>query len=290
MIRIDRNRCIECGLCAQDCNSQVFRLQNKKPVVIREEWCNLCSHCISVCPKRAVIHDGFRRSNPPRIQRKLLDPSVYSQIVRSRRSVRHYKPKCPSRKLLEDILDLARHSPTASNAQNVHYTVVNRRALLDETSKRIFDLGDKIYRIYSSPPVKRLNQRFREVNAFQALESYAKRWTTYREQVAEGADLLFHHAPVLLLLHAPKGQGMAKDNCLIAATNIDNYASTLGLGACYIGLLVTVMQVDRKLHRKFGIPRDHRVHAALTLGYPAFRYTHHGVRKEPAVQWLSEET
>jgi len=289
MIRIDRERCIECGLCVKDCNSRVFGLEHNKPVVVREEWCNLCSHCLSVCPKRAVVHEGFKQGNPPRIQRKLLDASAYSQIVRGRRSVRHYNPKPVPRKVIEEILDLARYSPTASNAQNVHYTVVTRRALLDEASKRIFSMGDRVYRVYSHPLLKTLNQRFPDWEAGKTLESYAKRWPTYRKQVEEGADLLFHHAPVVLLLHAPKGQGMAKDNCLIAATNIDNYAFSLGLGACYIGLLVTVMQVDRKLNRTFGIPHNHHVHAALALGYPAFRYTHHSVRKEPAVQWLSEE-
>ncbi len=288
MIQIDIERCIECGLCVKDCNSGVFELEDKKPVVAREAWCNLCSHCLAVCPKRAVVHSGFKGKKPPRIQRKLLDPSAYSQIVRSRRSVRHYKPGAVPREVLEEILDLARYSPTASNAQNVHYTVVNRPVLLEEASKRIFGLGDRIFRIYEKGLVQSLAKRFQEQEAVKTLESYAKRWPFYRKRVAEGTDLLFHRAPVLLLLHAPKGQGMAKDNCLIAAANIDNYAQSMGLGACYIGLLVSVMQVDKTLNRRFGIPKTHRVHAALTLGYPAYRHTHHGTRKEPPVQWLWE--
>jgi nitroreductase len=98
--------------------------------------------------------------------------------------------------------------------------------------------------------------------------------------------LVFHHAPVLVLLHAPRRNSLARDNCIIAASNMANHAHALGLGTCFIGILVTAMQVDRFLHRRFRIPETHRVYAALTLGYPDVQHTHHVVRKPPPVQRL----
>jgi len=79
---------------------------------------------------------------------------------------------------------------------------------------------------------------------------------------------------------------MASDNCLIAATNIANYAHALGLGTCFIGFLVWAMLLDRSLHERFRIPAGHRVHAALILGTPAIRYGFHAVRKPASVQWI----
>lgn len=289
MIRIDRKRCINCGLCVKDCNSGVFQEEKDGPVVAHEEWCNRCSHCIAVCPKRAVLHEGLGDKHPRRIQRKLLQGSAYREIVKSRRSVRHYRPKPVPREVLEDIIDLARYGPTASNAQNVHYTVVTRQALLKEVSQRIFEFGDRVYRIYTRDSVQAISRRFQDLEAVRTLERYTQNWVHYREQVSKGRDLLFHNAPALLLLHTPKGQGYSRDNCVIAATNIDNYAQSLGLGACFIGILVSAMQLDRSLYGRLGVPKNHKVQVAMALGYPSIRYTYHAARKRPAVQWLSEE-
>jgi len=288
MIRIDSKRCINCGRCAEDCNSGVFRITAGHPAVAHEDRCNYCSHCLAVCPAAAIVHQGLDGVQPPRVRKGLLQAPAYREIVMSRRSVRRYKPDPVPREVVQQILDLARYSPTASNAQNVHFTVVSRRSLLDEVSGRLFTFGDRVYRFYTQGPVQRLRRLARGLEAVKSLDRYTENWPYYREQVEKGTDLLFHHAPVLLLLHAPKGQGLSRDNCLIAAANIDNYAHALGLGACFIGLLVTAMQMDRSLPKKFGIPPAHRVYAALTLGYPAFPHPYHPVRKGPAVQWLSE--
>ena len=288
MIRIDSKRCIRCGRCVEDCNTGVFQLEGEMPVVAHENRCNFCSHCLAVCPRAAVVHDGLGGVQPPRVQRKWLQAAAYREIVKSRRSVRRYKPDPVPRQVVEQLIDLARFSPTASNAQNVHFTVVSRRALLEQVSRRLFTFGDRVYRMYTQTPLQRLSRLARKSQVVKTLDQYTENWLTYRELVDKGRDLLFHQAPVLLLLHAPKGQGLSRDNCLIAATNIDNYAHALGLGACYIGLLVTAMQMDRSLNRTFGIPPAHRVYAALTLGTPAFAHPFHPVRKGPAVQWLSD--
>jgi len=289
MIRIDPERCIGCGLCVEDCTSRVFRFKKDKPVVAHEDNCNLCSHCIAVCPKRAITHKGLGSTKVRRIQRKLIDPAVCREISLTRRSIRKYKPKSVSREVIEDILDVARFAPSASNSQNVHYTIITRRALLQEISERIFRYGDRIYEIYKQKPVQRAKNFVQKFEFIKSLDGYAASWQDYRELVQQGKDLIFHSAPVLLLLHAPRRQGFGCENCMIAATHIDNYAHALGLGTCFIGILTAGLQVDRSMNRKLGIPRGHKVYAALTLGYPDIRYTYHVMRKSPPAQWLSDE-
>ncbi len=287
MIKIDYEKCSKCGLCVKDCISGVIQQKNDKPVVCHPDWCNRCGHCLAVCPNRAVIHEKLAKGTPPpRIQKKLLQPKAYNEIVRSRRSIRHYKPGPLSQEILEKVLDLARFSPTASNAQNVQYTVITQKKLMNDASKRIFEFGERIYRIYTRGSIQGLNKLLKDQVTVKSLARYAQNWDYYQKQVAEGRDLLFHHAPALILIHAPRGQGFGRDNCLIAGLNIANYAHTLGLGSCFIGILVMAMQIDRSFNKKFKIPKTHRVYAALTIGYPAIQYTHHTVRKPFKVQWL----
>jgi len=286
MIRIDEKKCNLCGLCVKDCVSGVFRMRDGRPLPLHPELCNSCSHCLAVCARGAILHEGLRGDIPGRVQRRLLQPRAYREIVLSRRSVRHYSQEPVSREVLEEILDVARFSPTASNIQNVHYTAVTDRALLQEVSARIFGLGEKINRVFTRRPVRVLTRTLQNVGFVKTLERYARGWDFYREQVAAGRDLLFHGAPVLLVISAPSGQNLARDNCLIAATNIANYAHALGLGTCFIGLLVAAMQFDRTLYGRFRLPALRRVHAALTLGHPAIRHGNHVVRRPASVQVL----
>ena len=287
MIRIDEGKCNRCGLCVKDCISGVFRLEDGRPLPLHPELCNRCSHCVAVCPKQAVVHGGLGALPTAKVQRRLLQPRAYREIALSRRSVRHYRQDPVPREVLEEILDMARYSPTASNMQNVHYTVVTDRALLEGVSRRIFGVADKINEVFSRKPVQLLSRRLlQNAGIVKTLERYARVWEFYKGQMLEGRDLLFHGAPVLFLIHAPKRQNMASDNCLIAATNIANYAHALGLGTCFIGFLVWAMLLDRSLHGRFRIPAGHRVHAALILGTPAIRYGFHAVRKPASVQWI----
>ena len=43
MIQIDKERCIGCGLCAQDCIAANIRVENGKAVVL--QGCLTCGHC-----------------------------------------------------------------------------------------------------------------------------------------------------------------------------------------------------------------------------------------------------
>jgi nitroreductase/NAD-dependent dihydropyrimidine dehydrogenase PreA subunit len=286
MIRIDPKRCTGCGACVRDCISGVFVMKGKAPEAVFPQLCNRCSHCIAVCPAQAIVHEGLGSTVPGRIQKRLVQARSYREIALSRRSVRQYTQEPVPREIVEEILDLARYSPTASNSQNVHYTVVADRALLEKVSRRLFRIGERINRVFTLGPVQAASARFKDVGPVKILERYSRRWVFYREQVAAGKDLIFHNAPMLLLLHTSGGQGLSRDNCLIAATNIANYAHCLGLGTCFIGILTTAMRLDRSLYGLFKIPRRHTVHAALTLGYPAVRYVRHVVRKPAAVEWV----
>lgn len=289
MIRIDERRCIRCGLCERDCISGVFVLDGDLPIPLHPERCNRCSHCIAVCPKRAVLHDGFPAAPPRRVQRRYLLSRAYRETAMSRRSIRRYRGEPVPRELIEELLDLARYAPTASNAQNVHYTVVTDRELLDVVSRRIFALGDRIYRLLETKGARRVRRLFSSLEAARAVGRYAESWLYYREQAAAGRDLLFHGAPVLVILHAPKGQSLARDNCVIAASTIANHAHTLGLGSCFVGLLLFAFRFDRSLRSRLGVPPAHAAHAVLALGYPALAHTYHVHRKPAAVRWIGPQ-
>ena len=65
-IRIDRDKCIECGLCEENCpmNIKLLSYMNKNQRVLSSE-CIACQQCVNICPESAIQYTkgydfGFR--------------------------------------------------------------------------------------------------------------------------------------------------------------------------------------------------------------------------------------
>jgi Indolepyruvate ferredoxin oxidoreductase, alpha and beta subunits len=102
------DKCNQCMLCVRDCVSGVWRIVDGKPTPTNPDLCNRCSHCIAVCPRDAIRHDGLKIEQIMGVNRKNLNPDVYREIILSRRSIRQFKDESVPRELIEQALDLAR--------------------------------------------------------------------------------------------------------------------------------------------------------------------------------------
>jgi len=286
-IRKLENKCDKCGRCVRDCAAGVWRDVDGVPTPVAPELCNLCSHCLAVCPHSAVEHDLLDHTQIHHIKENLIEPDIYREIVLTRRSVRHYKKKPVSRETIEQILDLARYSPTASNTQNVQYTVVTDADLMRRVSRRIFGLGKRANKWFSSRRGKLLLKAFEKTDFGKSFGRYIGVMEYYKDQTEAGRDYILHNAPVLILVHAPARTNFSCDNCNIAAVNITNYAHSLGLATCYIGFITMALRFDRTMRSWFDIPKGQKVFASLVLGYPAYSHTFTVSRKKPEVRWIS---
>ena len=47
------DRCIECRVCEEVCNTRVIKIYHRKPVW-DEEKCDMCMSCLNLCPKQAI--------------------------------------------------------------------------------------------------------------------------------------------------------------------------------------------------------------------------------------------
>jgi nitroreductase/NAD-dependent dihydropyrimidine dehydrogenase PreA subunit len=281
--RIDE-KCSRCMLCVRECVSGIWRVIDGVPTPVETDLCNRCSHCIAVCPKNAIIHEGLDAAQALPVKKMKLDPDVYRDIVLSRRSVRQYKDRPVPRALIEQVLSLARHSPTASNDQNVGYVVVTDRELLQKTAAGIYGFADRLYGRLQTGPGKLFLKATGLAN-----NRYLRRMEYARELVAGGRDIILHGAPALVLIHGPAKGSFVCDNCNIAATNIINYAHTLGLGTCYIGFMTLALRFSKKLRKTIKVPGGRKVYASLVLGYPAYSLANTASRKKADVTWIGKK-
>ena len=107
--------------------------------------CMACGHCVAVCPYGALSVTGVAIEDCPEIEKDLvLSWDQAKQFLRSRRSIRWFKDKAMDRGTLEALIHTARYAPTASNAQNLHWTVIEGRENLELLSRETINWMERV--------------------------------------------------------------------------------------------------------------------------------------------------
>jgi nitroreductase/NAD-dependent dihydropyrimidine dehydrogenase PreA subunit len=280
------DKCIDCLRCVASCVSGVWRETEGKSVVAAAEDCNGCAHCVAICPSDAITHEISDEKQLRPIDKKKISADAYWEMAVSRRSVRNFGPKIPSRETIERILEIARYSPTATNSQNLKIIVVENRETLELLSKRIFGFAKGLFTSAKSPLSRKLLGMLGGNPLGEKVHRYIGGMEYYIEQSKSGRDFILHNAPALILVLAPKNDLFSKDNCNIAATNIANFAHASGLGSCFIGFLTLALRYSKDLAQRVGVPDGYEAYASLVIGYPEHEYKKTVSRKELDVTWL----
>ncbi len=261
MVIIDQNRCVGCKLCSSDCLSNAIRIVDGRAEIFKN--CFECGHCVAICPADAVRFEGaeYDMSDVEPVGAGFgIDPATMLHAVKSRRSIRHFTEKMPSRRDLEIILEAARFSPTASNAQNVSFMVFT------EETGELSRIAMEELRGYRGDP-----------------EAFAKVFpppmSTDRINF-DNDDFLFKGAPVIILTLSPH-----EVNAAIATANMELQAVSLGLGALYVGFFTRLAAGSARLRACLGLHESDRVVTCLALGYPAIRYQRTVPRRKAKITW-----
>jgi nitroreductase len=256
-----------------------------KSEVVRGDWCIGCGHCGAVCPTGAILHEGVCFDmHPKKGETPGTSPEVLELLLRERRSVRNYTPDPVPEEVLNRILDAGRYAPTGTNSQNVHYVVLISPDRIEELRKMTIRFYDKIF----SRARGRLGILLFSFIAGRKTAEYLRdslpKVEYANEQMKQGKDRLFYHAPVVILAHAESWDPCSSFNCSVALYHCSLMAHTLGLGGCFNGFLSNAVNHASKIKRWLGIPSDHKCYSAMTLGFPNVKYLRLVHRDPPKVE------
>ena len=291
MISIDESKCIQCGLCVSLCVRRMLEEDGKRIRVTDPALCNYCGHCKAVCPTNAPLFSSMQASefeDLPRVE-KLLRASDFLRFLRRRRSLRLYQDKPVEVEKLKVILEAGRFAPTGGNRQAVEYVVARGRKILDRVATLTLRVLDEEGR-----RIREAVERQRQMNEpvppeYLARQSYPVVWDRMARKWKEGEDQLFHHAPVLILIHLKKGVTSTPEvDSGLASMQMVLMAETLGLGTCFIGFLVSGVEKSGELRKALKIPDDHQVPVAFVVGYPDVKFRRLVARNPARVKWLGE--
>lgn len=277
-LSIDSEKCIRCGRCVGICPSLVFGQEEKgaEVKVLQAENCIGCGHCVAVCPAGAVVHPefppekvhAFGYADYPAAEQMLL-------LCRARRSNRAFSGRPVPEEWLEQIVEAAYRAPTASNGQEVAFTLVSDPGRLQMLTEFTLGVFRKALRKMQHPLLRPLVKL-----AMPDALRYEPVFGRLLQEYAVGNDLVLRGAKAVLLIHTPRESRFGCQDANLAYQNGSLMAECLGVSQFYTGFVCSAVQQEGKgsLERKLGI--EGKIQAGMALGMPAFRYTGYVDRRE----------
>ncbi|MBN2168773.1 MAG: nitroreductase family protein [Actinobacteria bacterium] len=280
MIQIDENRCDHCGLCTMVCP---YDLVGEGPRVkgVAKNLCVECGHCFAVCPREAITLPGFEdiEINPVDRDDKI-DRARVKAMFKGRRSGRNYRNVPVTREDMEEIIEAASCSPSASNARPVKAYVCRNPETINQIRKRMRTLYNMMYRAMKIPGLSLIIGR---VEMFEIMR-YALEDVLLSDS---GRDMVLYRAPTLLAFSVPSLNPMSAGDAWLAAENAVIYADSIGVSSCFMGFFGILANFDPVMRKLIGIPRGESIKVGLIMGYPKVKYSREAPRRTMQIHWDS---
>ena len=270
-ITVDQEKCNQDGICAAECPAVIIRMDEKEgypsPAPDFEDVCLKCGHCVAVCPKGALSFDWLSPEDCPPIKRAAaVTPEQAEQFLRGRRSIRAFKEKRVPKNILEKLLEIACSAPSAKNQQPWHWIVVQEPVEVRRLASMVIDWMRNVIRD---------NPEGAEAMGYPRVVAC---WDEGYERICRGA-------PHVIVAHADKNWGFGAEDCALALSLLDLYATSAGLGACWGGYLYKAINAYPPLFEALGLPKNHLAFGAMMVGYPQYKYQRIPIRNKPRVSW-----
>ena len=266
-ISVNLEICSRCGICAEVCPSGIIRVSEAGPEMSAPKACIRCGHCVAVCPHGAMDNSRNPLATQPAVIRfPVLTEEDAEQFLRSRRSIRAYKPEPVSRKKLSKLMNIARFAQTGGNSQGISYLVISGADQMKQITETVIDWLEEQVR--------------KEVDWSMRYAGMAK---IYRQT---GYDVVLRSAPHLIIALASAKNPMGRDNARFALTYAELFAPAIGLGSCWAGFFeMAALSGYEPLLALLGIPEGKNVVSAIMVGEPKYRYYRLADRNPLDVVW-----
>ena len=245
-ISLNRNLCVRCGQCALVCPNRIFQRQTNDdyPSCIEkaEEICIGCGHCVAACLGRAITigtvgpDDCLEYDKSAGIRFEHL-----AHLIRSRRSIRCYSDKPLEDRIIEQLLDVVRWTPTARNGLPLKWVIINSADKVKELTGLVMDW------IKKQPGTERM------------VEAWNK-----------GGDPVFRGAPCVIGAYTDDATShWSSIDTAIAVETLDICAAAMRLATCWAGIFVRAAQSSDKqvFNNWLGLSETETIHGGLMLGH-----------------------
>ena len=252
-IDIDGDKCIVCSKCIDDCPNSYLYLEDEK-IHTNEKGCMECGHCYAICPQGAITMTNYDSADEEVVLMSEINPETLLNAMKSRRTIRQFKPDPVEDEKIEKILEAGRYSPTGANRQKVSYTILgSKQREAEEICLGLFRKGKKFGSVFAD----------------------------YLKRIEIDDNFFFKGAPLVIVVASKS----TVDGGL-ASSYMEIMAESLGLGVLYSGFFVACSKMSRKLKKLLELEKGYDVVTCMVIGYPDVKYKRIAPRKDLKVKKL----
>jgi ferredoxin len=223
-IIVNQDLCNKCNTCAIVCVSQIIEKANVSnfPEVLEanERNCIKCGHCESFCTHQALT---LNYNIDQKVEIAPLDGQIEEQelalYLKKRRSIRYFLPKPVDKKIIEEIIDVARYAASGGNSQPVKWLVIYDSAEVKHIASLTIDWMRTI------------------VDTKHPYVAYVFGLITAWDN---GLELICRNVFHFVIVHLPNIVFDIID-AIIAFTHFDIAAPAFGIGAIWVGFVKMAM-------------------------------------------------
>jgi len=247
--KVDKNKCIKCGLCIKDCSRLVLQNDGNGYPHTETEACFGCQHCMAICPVGAI---SVFNQNPENVfaSANMPSPESIETLIKMRRSCRNYKEENIDKEKMEKLKDILNWVPTGVNYRGLHFTFVENKETMDEIRSKL------------------LNN----------LKSYAQNHKgdklsyIYEQSVKSGKSVVLRNAPHMVVVSVDEDSPCKEIDPIIALSYFELYAQSLGLGTLWCGLGYWTIPNCKNIVDMFNLPENYEIAYVMLFGNPNVHY------------------
>lgn len=255
MVIADKNKCIKCGACINDCVVKLLTRDSEDyPYMPQglEKFCLNCQHCLAVCPEGAISCSGITAYQCAPIG-DTPSPDEMLNLIRQRRTVRRYVNENISPEIMEKLKNSLAWSATGCNDHSLIFKVIENKDDMDFYRRSVADMLKKLFKWgilkWLYPNIKR-----------------------FLIEIINGEDVIFRNAPHMIIC-AVRDKAPCKDaDPFIALSNFDLMAQSCKIGTCWCGFAVYAFKFNRKMRDKLNLPKGYKIASVMLFGKSAVAY------------------
>lgn len=253
LLTVDHDKCVKCGLCVADCPACILEMSGDGPVCNVDRGCMSCGHCVAICPTGALDNKYTPKAEMSPVPKQQLTEQQAYDFLRSRRSVRLFKPQIPTDEDVLKLLNICRYAPTAGNSQGMYFTVISNPELIQKICRATVDWMEKEVELGTE------NKRY-----FRAVLA------TYHEKKV---DIIGRNAPMLVFVSARRLNVTGVSNSEQCLAYAEVFAPSIGLGTTMAGFIQACAIAGYKpLVDLVGTPPKQKLVGCMMVGYPRVKY------------------
>lgn len=277
MITIDQEKCNSCGLCVEICHEYCIEIDDDS-IKIDYNFCSTCTQCIAICPKEALSWDNIY---PEKYKRELLpDSSQVDELLKERRTIRHFKAAKIDRKLLEEIVNYAIYSP--AHSFNFRAIIIEKEDIILLIDKIIFKYSQIIYRyLYKPKFFHTIVRLFTPSREYEYLKAKPKLVAGFRRGRSFKTI-----PPAIIMIIADKRIPLSLESAQYALYSINLYAHTKGLGCRNLVGNQNFLNKSNYIRKIIGLEKHERITGTMAIGYPGVKFRNKVNGRVADIKWI----